>query len=223
MRAGEEEESEGQGEKGGQERTKAPETRKLQKVQTGGDRFIGRIQLVQRLLRHHKFRPVERLLLRHQQFIRQGPEEQVTGWRGPRWDPGEDTQRILSLGGSTAASTFAPTKAAGRTAPTRPPVHANSVATATGRSRVPSSDAAAAAQRTPKSRGGGVPWQAMGNAMHAVRTRCEVLDVLGKPWGMPCTQCAHSAKFWMSANTRTLVSAPFHKFLVLYQGFFLAS
>ena len=31
---------------------------------------------------------------------------------------------------------------------------------------------------------------------------------------------AHSAKFWMSANTRTLVSAPFHKFLVLYQGFF---
>ena len=29
--------------------------------------------------------------------------------------------------------------------------------------------------------------------------------------GMPCTQW----KFWMSANTRTLVSAPFHKFLVL--------
>ena len=38
--------------------------------------------------------------------------------------------------------------------------------------------------------------------------------------GMPCTQCARSAKFWMSANTRTLVSAPFHKFLVPYQGFF---
>ena len=38
--------------------------------------------------------------------------------------------------------------------------------------------------------------------------------------GMPCTQCAHSAKFWMSANTRTLVLAPFHKFLVPYQGFF---
>ena len=35
-----------------------------------------------------------------------------------------------------------------------------------------------------------------------------------------CTQCARSAKFWMSANTRTLVLAPFHKFLVLYQGFF---
>ena len=27
---------------------------------------------------------------------------------------------------------------------------------------------------------------------------------------------ARSAKFWMSANTRTLVSAPFHKFLVPY-------
>ena len=38
--------------------------------------------------------------------------------------------------------------------------------------------------------------------------------------GMPCTQCAHSAEFWMSANTRTLVSAHFHKFLVPYQGFF---
>ena len=34
--------------------------------------------------------------------------------------------------------------------------------------------------------------------------------------GMPCAQCAHSAKFWMSTNTRTLVSAPFHKFLVPY-------
>ena len=42
----------------------------------------------------------------------------------------------------------------------------------------------------------------------------------GEPKGMPCTQCAHSAKFWMSANTRTLVLAPFHKFLVPYQGFF---
>ena len=31
---------------------------------------------------------------------------------------------------------------------------------------------------------------------------------------------ARSAKFWMSANTRTLVLAPFHKFLVPYQGFF---
>ena len=38
--------------------------------------------------------------------------------------------------------------------------------------------------------------------------------------GMPCTQCARSAKFRMSANTRTLVLAPFHKFLVPYQGFF---
>ena len=44
------------------------------------------------------------------------------------------------------------------------------------------------------------------------------LFVLSK--GMPCTQCARSAKFWMSANTRTLVLAPFHKFLVPYQGFF---
>ena len=33
-------------------------------------------------------------------------------------------------------------------------------------------------------------------------------------------QCACSAKFWMSTNTRALVSAPFHKFLVLYQGLF---
>ena len=39
-------------------------------------------------------------------------------------------------------------------------------------------------------------------------------------WGMPCTQCARSAKFWMSANTRTLVSALFHKFLAPYQAFF---
>ena len=31
---------------------------------------------------------------------------------------------------------------------------------------------------------------------------------------------ARNAKFWMSANTRTLVSAPFHKFLVPCQGFF---
>ena len=38
--------------------------------------------------------------------------------------------------------------------------------------------------------------------------------------GMPCTQCARSAKFWMSANTPTLVLAPFHKVLVPYQGFF---
>ena len=45
-----------------------------------------------------------------------------------------------------------------------------------------------------------------GNAMHAVRTQC--------------AQCARSAKFWMSANTRTVVLAPFHKFLVPYQGFF---
>ena len=41
--------------------------------------------------------------------------------------------------------------------------------------------------------------------------------------GMPCTQYAHSAKFWMSANTRTLLLAPFDKFLVPYRGFFLAS
>ena len=40
------------------------------------------------------------------------------------------------------------------------------------------------------------------------------------PVGMPCTQCARGAKFWMSANTRTLVSAPFHRFLVPCQGFF---
>ena len=39
-------------------------------------------------------------------------------------------------------------------------------------------------------------------------------------WGMPCTKCAHSAKFWMSANTRTLLFAPFDKFLVPYGLFF---
>ena len=31
---------------------------------------------------------------------------------------------------------------------------------------------------------------------------------------------ARSAKFWMSANTQTLVLALFHRFLVPYQGFF---
>ena len=34
------------------------------------------------------------------------------------------------------------------------------------------------------------------------------------------TQCARSAKFWMSANTRTLLLAPFDKFLVPYWVFF---
>ena len=34
------------------------------------------------------------------------------------------------------------------------------------------------------------------------------------------TQCARSAKFWMSANTRTLLLAPFDKFLVPYWGCF---
>ena len=37
---------------------------------------------------------------------------------------------------------------------------------------------------------------------------------------MLCTQCACSAKFWMSANTRTLLLAPFDKFLVPYWVFF---
>ena len=32
--------------------------------------------------------------------------------------------------------------------------------------------------------------------------------------------CARSAKFWISANTRTLLLAPFDKFLVPYRGFF---
>ena len=45
--------------------------------------------------------------------------------------------------------------------------------------------------------------QISGKAMHAVRT-----------------QCARSAKFWMSANTRTLLLAPFDKFLVPYWVFF---
>ena len=38
-------------------------------------------------------------------------------------------------------------------------------------------------------------------------------------WGMPCTQCAGSVKFWMSANTRTLLLALFDKFLVPYWFF----
>ena len=42
-----------------------------------------------------------------------------------------------------------------------------------------------------------------GNAVHGVRMRC-----------------ARSMKFWMSANTRTLLLAPFDKFLVPYWGFF---
>ena len=37
------------------------------------------------------------------------------------------------------------------------------------------------------------------------------------------TQCARSAKFRMSANTRTLLLAPFDKFLVPCLVFFLAS
>ena len=32
--------------------------------------------------------------------------------------------------------------------------------------------------------------------------------------------CARSAQFWMLANTRTLLLAPFDKFLVPYWGFF---
>ena len=56
---------------------------------------------------------------------------------------------------------------------------------------------------------------------HLVRMSQVAAEVLVQDiWGMPCTQCARSAKFWMSANTRTLVLAPFHKFLVPYQGFF---
>ena len=47
-----------------------------------------------------------------------------------------------------------------------------------------------------------------------------MLEDSDETMGMPCTHCARSAKFWMSANTRTLVLAPFHKFLVPYQGFF---
>ena len=38
--------------------------------------------------------------------------------------------------------------------------------------------------------------------------------------GMPCTHCAHSAKFWRSANTRTLLLAPFDKLFVAYRGLF---
>ena len=60
----------------------------------------------------------------------------------------------MSSGGSTAASTFAPTKAPSRTALIRPHDHASSMATATGLSRVPRSDAAEAAQQTPMSREG---------------------------------------------------------------------
>ena len=54
-----------------------------------------------------------------------------------------------------SANTFAPTRALGRIARTRSLDHANSMATATGRSRVPSSDAVEAAQRAPGPGGGG--------------------------------------------------------------------
>ena len=33
-------------------------------------------------------------------------------------------------------------------------------------------------------------------------------------WGMPCTQCARSAKFCMSVTTRTLVLALLRRFVV---------
>ena len=40
--------------------------------------------------------------------------------------------------------------------------------------------------------------------------------------GMPCTQCARSAKFWMSANTRTLATFWWYNIdpvpLVSYKG-----
>ena len=68
--------------------------------------------------------------------------------------------------------------------------------------------------------GSGALWQC---AQAAWKLKCSGPSVaigLNDFGGMPCTQCARSAKFWMSANTRTLVLAPFHKFLVLYQGFF---
>ena len=55
-----------------------------------------------------------------------------------------------------AASTFAPIKVHGKTAPTYPLERAKSAETSTGRSKVRRSDAAEAAQRTPKSQGGGV-------------------------------------------------------------------
>ena len=51
---------------------------------------------------------------------------------------------------------------------------------------------------------------------------CPELTVEGAvhPKGMPCMQCARKPKFWMSANTRALLLAPFDKFLVPYWGFF---
>ena len=42
----------------------------------------------------------------------------------------------------------------------------------------------------------------------------------GISWGMPCTQCAHSAKFWMSTNTRTLFLAHLTSFW-FHAGVFL--
>ena len=42
----------------------------------------------------------------------------------------------------------------------------------------------------------------------------------GISWGMPCTQCAHSAKFWMSTNTRTLLLAHLTSFW-FHAGVFL--
>ena len=50
--------------------------------------------------------------------------------------------------------------------------------------------------------------------------KCNPYRPWGRSLGMPCMQCAHSAKFWMSANTRTLLLAPFDKFLVPHLGCF---
>ena len=65
----------GQGEKAGQDGAKTPETGKTKNGQAGRQGLVRRIQLVQRLLGHHKFGLIEPLLLRHRQCIRQGQEK----------------------------------------------------------------------------------------------------------------------------------------------------
>ena len=97
-----------------------------------------------------------------------------------RQHQGEDAQRTLSSDGSMDASTFAPIKVPGRTAPTRPLDRAISVATATGRSKVPSLDAAEAAQRTgpPGPEGGGGGWPKVGQE-NVTSKRCERKNALG--------------------------------------------
>ena len=107
-----------------------------------------------------------------------------------------------------AATSFTPTRAPGRTAPTRPHDHARFVATAPGRSRVPSSEAAEASQRTPVSQGGGC-WQTIGLAN--VTSRRFGSGTRWRPsWRRQSARSAahmrlhHGGKWWMAPERRAL-------------------